>query len=440
MTTRNKYLLLSVATTIIGSKISSSNVNAFAFVSPPPPDNQKYHCNRLSKHLHMLPPFSNERINGEESSSSSSSSSSSTTATEVTETIRKESLEQYSTLMDHFMFELGNDMVFLQNQQEVSKYIDENFDSILFDCDGVLYRGSDAIPDAALSVKSLLARQKQVLFVTNNAGSNRMQLRDKLATILNCEELREDQMVCSSYSAAKYIEKVLLCQQRQGVTSMDAVNIHVIGSHGLCEELRKTGAKVTGGPSSTTSLGEASSASMSREELATYSFQMEEQGPLGKGVDAIVVGLDTEFNYRKLCIANVLLQRYPDALFVATNEDAYDLVGADARHLPGNGALVKALEFCSQRKAINVGKPSVILAHLLKEEYGLNPERTLMVGDRLDTDIKFGKDCGMKSALVLTGCTTAEKLIEMGGVVGSQEEEPLPHIIFPHMGMMGLPW
>ena len=56
-----------------------------------------------------------------------------------------------------------------------------------------------------------------------------------------------------------------------------------------------------------------------------------------------------------------------------------------------------------------------------------------MVGDRLDTDVKFGKDSGMKTALVLTGCTTAEKLMEVG--VGT-DEEPLPHIIFPHMGMM----
>jgi len=397
-----------------------------------------------TSHKHLLykksPLFAKEFIvNGEERLSTSTSSS---PTADVTETMRQESLAQYSTLMDHFMFELGNDMIFLQNQQEVSKYIQENFDAILFDCDGVLYRGSDAIPDAAMAVKSLLARKKQVLFVTNNAGSNRMQLRDKLARILNCEELTEDQMVCSSYSAARYIEKV--CLEQRGVSSMDTVNIHVIGTDGLCEELKKSGARVTTvnsgtSPSSSTAVeapSEDYKPSMSREELATYSFQMEEEGPLGKGVDAVVVGLDTEFNYRKLCIANVLLQRYPNAMLVATNEDAYDLVGVDARHLPGNGSLVKALEYCSQRKAINVGKPSVILAQLLEEEYGLNLERTLIVGDRLDTDIKFGKDCGMKSALVLTGCTTADKVIEVG--VGSNEE-PLPHIIIPHMGMMGLP-
>ena len=58
-----------------------------------------------------------------------------------------------------------------------------------------------------------------------------------------------------------------------------------------------------------------------------------------------------------------------------------------------------------------------------------------MVGDRLDTDVKFGKDGGMKSALVvLTGCTTANKLKEVGVAT---EKEPLPHIVMiPHMGGM----
>ena len=348
------------------------------------------------------------------------------TSADITETMRLQSLTQYSDVMDHFMFELGNDMVFLQNQKDVSNYVDTHFDAILFDCDGVLYRGTDAIPEAAASLKALLKRGKKVLFVTNNAGSNRIQLRDKLASILDCPELTEDQMVSSSYSAAKYLQNTF---DKRGV-AMEDLNIHVIGTGGLCEELRDFGATVSGGPSD-----DNESTSMSREELASYSFA-KEKGGKGK-VDAVVIGLDNEFNYRKLCIANVLLQQHPEALLIATNEDAYDLVGSDARHLPGNGSLVKAIECCSQRDAINVGKPSKILAELLSEEHGLDPSRTLFVGDRLDTDVKFGKDGGMTSALVLTGCTTAEILMNLDLGAGT-DEGPLPHIVFPHMGMMGL--
>lgn len=347
-------------------------------------------------------------------------------STDITETMREQSLTQYADVMDHFMFGLGNDMIFLQNQKDVSNYVDKHFDAILFDCDGVLYRGTDAIPEAASSLKSLLKQGKKILFVTNNAGSNRIQLRDKLANILDCPELTEDQMVSSSYSAARYLQK--LFEKRR--LSMEEINVHVIGTEGLCEELREFGARVSGGPSD-----EDESPSMSRDELSSYSF-VKEKGSKGK-VDAVVIGLDNEFNYRKLCIANVLLQQYPEALLIATNEDAYDLVGSDARHLPGNGSLVKAIECCSQRDAINVGKPSKILAELLFEDHNLDPSRTLFVGDRLDTDIKFGKDGGMTSALVLTGCTTADTLMNLDMGAGI-DDEPFPHIVFPHMGMMGV--
>ena len=73
------------------------------------------------------------------------------------------------------------------------------------------------------------------------------------------------------------------------------------------------------------------------------------------------------------------------------------LVGADARHLSGNGALVtKAPERVSQRKTVNVGKPqySVTLADLVHRQHELDSSRTVMVRDRLDTDIRFGVEGG----------------------------------------------
>lgn len=110
-----------------------------------------------------------------------------------------------------------------------------------------------------------------------------------------------------------------------------------------------------------------------------------------------------------------------------------DLVGNDGRHIPGNGAAVKALEYCSRRESINVGKPSNTLAKLIAKEHGLDPKRCLFVGDRLDTDIRFGNENGMKSLLVMTGVTTAKTLEGLGG---GSDEEPLPHFILPHVGML----
>jgi ribonucleotide monophosphatase NagD (HAD superfamily) len=92
------------------------------------------------------------------------------------------------------------------------------------------------------------------------------------------------------------------------------------------------------------------------------------------------------------------------------------------------------IEFASQRRAINVGKPSKTLLELLiSSQQNFDVTKTLMVGDRLDTDVRFGIEHGMKSALVLTGVTDVHELrrIRMGTV-----EEPLPSVILSHVGLM----
>ena len=91
------------------------------------------------------------------------------------------------------------------------------------------------------------------------------------------------------------------------------------------------------------------------------------------------------------------------------------------------------IEYSSQRKAINVGKPSQTLVDLMVQQFGINIDKTLIVGDRLDTDIRLGADCGMRSALVLTGVTTAKTLQQLQG---GSPEEPLPTVIIPYVGLM----
>jgi len=327
--------------------------------------------------------------------------------------MRREANEQMKYWLEHSDRSDSSAPMVWESRQEASAYVDEHIDAILLDCDGVLYRGLDVTPEAPECLSRLMEKGKKLFFVTNNAGQNRQQLRDKLATILDCPQLTEEQMISSSYSCAQYLKEQLLDKD-------SGRRVHVIGSEGLCEELFKTGFKVSGGASE-------ERAGMSRDELAAYDFDALDP------VDAVVVGLDTDFNYRKLCIANVLLQRNPYALFVATNEDAFDLVGADARHLPGNGSLVKALEHASQRKAVNVGKPSLVLADLIQRQHGLDASRSMFVGDRLDTDIRFGVEGGMVSALVLTGCVTAQDLVALGK---GTKEEPIPDVILPYMGLL----
>jgi ribonucleotide monophosphatase NagD (HAD superfamily) len=80
-----------------------------------------------------------------------------------------------------------------------------------------------------------------------------------------------------------------------------------------------------------------------------------------------------------------------------------------------------------------VGKPSKTLADLIAQEHHLDPSRCLFVGDRLDTDIRFGNENGMKFYLAMTGVTTAKTLIGLGQ---GSEQEPLPDFILPHEGML----
>ena len=322
-----------------------------------------------------------------------------------------------------------------------------DIDTVLFDCDGVLYQSQDPIPGAADCLEFLSQQGKKVLFVTNNAGVNRKQLRDKLSTVLDLDHLTCEQMVSSASVSAQYLRNQLLLHDDSNNSSKV---VYVIGSEGLCQEIVEAGFTVLGGQAAAN--GSSSSPRMDRQELATYDFAS--IGP----VDAVVVGHDTEFTFRKLSIASNLLLRNPRALLVATNMDSFDLVGSAVppgdndddedfpRHIPGNGCAVKALEYCSQRTAVDVGKPSRVLAEQIQTTHGLEDmSRCLFVGDRLDTDILFAKRTGMQSLLVMTGVTTAEQLVQLavdgggGGAANDQNdnnENLLPTYILPYIGRL----
>jgi 4-nitrophenyl phosphatase len=261
-----------------------------------------------------------------------------------------------------------------RSRTEVANYIRENIDTVLFDCDGVLYRTTSLCPGASECIRGLINNNKTVLFVTNNAGVNRRELREKLSTLLQIDSLTIDQMISSSYSSAQYLKQQLIDvddvdNNKKSSSSLDAVDnkrrprVHVIGSSGLCEELVAVGFDVTTGDDNNETTG-----SMSREELADYDFNQLHP------IDALVVGHDTDLNFRKLCIADNLLLRNPNALFVATNKDSFDLVDGqnDRRHIVGNGCTVVALEYSSKRSSINVGKPSKELFELIRRKYDDN--------------------------------------------------------------------
>ena len=121
----------------------------------------------------------------------------------------------------------------------------------------------------------------------------------------------------------------------------------------------------------------------------------------------VLVGFDTNFNYAQLLLATSYICR--GCRFFATNTDANFPTQSDIT-LPGTGAIVRSVEVASGCAPVVMGKPHAPMMEVLSADLGVEPSRSLMVGDRLDTDILFGRRHGMSTAAVLTGVTTSAQL------------------------------
>lgn len=126
-------------------------------------------------------------------------------------------------------------------------------------------------------------------------------------------------------------------------------------------------------------------------------------------IGAVVVGMDLHINYYKIQYAQLCLNGNPNCVFVATNMDRLKHL-TDAQEWASNAAIVGAIRGCTDREPVVVGKPSPLLIEYLTEKHQLRRERVCMVGDRLDTDILFGRDNGLRTVLTLSGVTTLTHL------------------------------
>jgi 4-nitrophenyl phosphatase/phosphoglycolate phosphatase len=130
---------------------------------------------------------------------------------------------------------------------------------------------------------------------------------------------------------------------------------------------------------------------------------------IDKDVGAVIVGFDRYVNYYKIQYAQLCINE-EGADFIATNLDAVTHL-TDAQEWAGNGSMVGAIKGCTGKEPTVVGKPSPLMIEYLEKKYGMDRSRICMVGDRLDTDVLFGTDNGLKSVLVLSGVTSEEKLL-----------------------------
>jgi len=240
-----------------------------------------------------------------------------------------------------------------------------NLQGVIFDLDGTLYLGESALPGAVETLAELRRRGKQIVFVSNKP----LEERGAYAAKLNRLGIQAsvEQVITSAYVLGSYLRRAApnLCY-------------YVIGEENLRQELRGFGLSLTG------------------DFLDQDQLQVIDPA----GVQAVVVAFDRTLDYRKLNIAYQALLR--GAHFFATNIDkACPMPGGS---IPDAGATIAALEAITGRRLeLSAGKPSPLILQAACNVLGLPPRQCVMVGDRLETDIRMGKEAGMTTALPLTG-------------------------------------
>jgi 4-nitrophenyl phosphatase/phosphoglycolate phosphatase len=201
-----------------------------------------------------------------------------------------------------------------------------------------------------------------------------------------------EEIFSSSFAAAAYLEQTNF--------KSTGKKVYVIGEVGICQELDLIGVPHLGGP------GDAG--------------KQPDMGPGGSleidpDVGAVVVGFDRTINYYKIQYAQLAINEH-GAEFIATNLDAVTHL-TDAQEWAGNGSMVGAIKGCTGQEPTVVGKPSPLMIDYLEKKYGMDRSRICMVGDRLDTDVLFGTDNGLRSLLVLSGVTSEEKLLSPENII-----------------------
>ena len=129
-----------------------------------------------------------------------------------------------------------------------------------------------------------------------------------------------------------------------------------------------------------------------------------------------MVGYDQHINYYKIQYAQLCINENPGCLFIATNMDQLSHM-TEAQEWAAGGTMVGAIKGCTTVEPILVGKPSSLLIDFICEAGSFDRSRMCMVGDRLDTDILFGKNNGLQTVLVLSGVTSKEKLFSVENTI-----------------------
>lgn len=232
---------------------------------------------------------------------------------------------------------------------------------ICFDMDGTINIANTLIDGAKETFDFLNRNNIKYKFITNNSSQNTESYVKKISNL---------GILCNKDNFFTSVELTKIYLQKQNVK-----NIFLIGTNDFNNEMEKY-----------------------FNIIKIYKKN---------AIEKVVVGFDTELNYEKLKNACKYLEDGID--FLATNPDLRCPIEGN-RYIPDCGSICEILKLTTNRIPIFLGKPNGEMIKLLCEKENININDTMVVGDRLYTDILVGINAGCDSVAVLTGETTNEEI------------------------------
>jgi NagD protein len=234
----------------------------------------------------------------------------------------------------------------------------KDIDLFLFDLDGTVNMGEQPLEGAIATLNRLTEAGKMVCFVTNNSSKSKYDYYEKIHRL--GYKAKIEQIITSGMATAQFLSR-----------HRPYKSVFVLGT----DELKR--------------------------EMSDYGIEIRDDG------DIVVLGFDTSLTYDKLFHACILLEQGRE--FIATHPDF--VCPSEYGNMPDTGAIMALIEKTNGRTpSVVIGKPNAPMAEFVFDHCHVVPEKVAMVGDRLYTDILFGKNNKMTSILVLTGETTVEML------------------------------
>ena len=250
---------------------------------------------------------------------------------------------------------------------------------VIFDLDGVMYRGRQPVPGAAALVAALRDRGLLVRFATNNSMATRAMYVPRLVEMGIPATL--DEIVTSTSATIDHL-RAHLPHVRTVLT---------VGAPGMLEELQVAGFAAT-----------AAADAVDRDY---------DGGPLSVSYDAVVAGLDPTFDFRRMAAATTAIRS--GARFIATNADLR--YPTPSGFLPGAGSIVAALRTASGQEPLVIGKPEPGIFTAILERAGVEASEAVAIGDNPDADMVAAHRAGIGSILVLTGVADAALAATLSG-------------------------